>query len=78
MKPRHLIPALACALLIAYPLSAGPAAWACFRYNPPKNPPALVAFYRPLAVLCERVPFISQVMSRYLELWIRPKTVFSE
>ena len=70
MKPRHLIPALCCVLLIGYPLSLGPAAWMCARSKPPKNPPVLVAFYHPLAVLSQRVPWIDEALVRYLELWL--------
>jgi hypothetical protein len=70
MKPRHLVPALGLVLFIAYPLSIGPAAWICYRHYPPKEPPALTAFYTPLAAACRQIPWLDDVMGRYISLWV--------
>jgi len=70
MKPRHLIPAVLCALLIGYPLSLGPAA-RFIRLNYPYVPaPKWVVVYTPLQRICEHVPPLDDAMRWYVGLWL--------
>jgi hypothetical protein len=69
MKPRQLLPALGF-LLIAYPLSIGPAAWISYRHYSPPEPPAFTTFYTPLAAACKQIPWLDDAMERYISLWV--------
>jgi hypothetical protein len=79
MKPRHLVGALFCALLLAYSLSVGPvAAWymnAPFRSNYHRDGLELelhkmTNFYAPILWLKDRVPPLQSALSYYVRLWV--------
>jgi len=53
-----------CILLLAYPLSAGPAVW--LEIKVPATQPTVEALYKPLSTLCERCPPLQQAMFFYL------------
>lgn len=72
MKPRYLISALLGALLIAYPLSVGPAWWLLQHSGraPERYLPGLLLIYKPLSVLSDHVPVLQSFMMWYVRLWI--------
>jgi len=74
MKPRHLIPALLCALMIAYPLSEGPVKRF---YMDPENfgvPLSVWNFYNPVDEACLSCPiFFQRVHFWHLDLWMPPR-----
>jgi hypothetical protein len=74
MKPRHLIPALLCALLLAYPLSFGP--YARYRLGKPATPAFFVNFYRPLVQACLRFRWCGDLMDSYLNFWVPERRSF--
>jgi hypothetical protein len=71
LKPRHLIPAILLALLIAYPLSAGPAGGFYFAKGPP-YPSWVVTFYQPLTWATSQAKCLTDAYDWYLDLWERP------
>jgi hypothetical protein len=72
MKPRHLIPALLCIVLLSYPLSIGPVA----RMDQARHPKVwattdgVKAFYGPLLWLVERVPKGAEILNWYIGQWL--------
>ena len=56
MKPRHLIAAVICVLLLAYPLSTGPVVMALHKNHLAKTPPDWVVKALGLNHLTERPP----------------------
>jgi hypothetical protein len=71
MKPRHLIPAILLALLLAYPLSLGPVVRWYWQHPKGKYYSTIEAFYRPLAFFCDHVPLAAKAMDQYVELWVQ-------
>jgi hypothetical protein len=72
MKPRHLISGILLALLLAYPLSLGPAVKWTRRHPETQYHRTIVAFYLPLSFICVHVPLARKVMERYVALWAGP------
>jgi len=74
MKPRHLIPALLCALLIAYPLSVGPVMMSFERDNPSVSGLLRIRhFYFPLIWASEHCQPIGDSLEWYVRLWASGK-----
>jgi len=76
MKTRHLIPALLCALLIAYPLSIGPVD--SFYYKRERFPSWVGTLYFPLNWACAHSETLKGLYEWYIELWMNrahPKIV---
>jgi len=69
MKPRHLIPALLCALLIVYPLSVGPVGMLYNRHYPRGSVPTWAWIYKPLEWACDHSGAFSGNVDWYLKLW---------
>jgi hypothetical protein len=70
MKPRHLIPAILLALLIAYPLSAGPVSG--YYFNHKRQQPAwLDTFYEPLMWATSQSEWLVVPYNWYIVLWER-------
>lgn len=67
------VPAIACALVMIltfYPFSIGPATWIDNRFEIPHPVrETLVAFYSPIAWLCEECDPIEKAIGWYLDLW---------
>lgn len=74
MKPRHVIPAILLAMLVAYPLSVGPVArW--YRFHSDGRVPLLQtmphwarAIYSPLEVARSHSWFLDSAVECYVEL----------
>jgi hypothetical protein len=77
MKPRHL-PAMLCALLIAYPLSIGPVARFYFRNHRSTDWPDWVrVFYSPLFDLSDSSKSFGDGFYRYLDWWVPPEKLYA-
>jgi hypothetical protein len=69
MKQRYPIPALLCALLVAYPLSLGPVAMLYVGGEPPK---LLLDLYVPLNWVVRHSPeTLQETYTWYMELWLQ-------
>jgi len=80
MKPRHLIPALLCALLIGYPLSLGPVARIDVMTHPVGfmgSTAAFQAYYAPMMWINPRSPFLRHLLNGYVNLWLPSEIVHS-
>lgn len=70
MKPRHLIPALLCALLVGYPLSIGPVGWWYHKhYARGSTPPGWVVIYGPLDWAVDHSTTLGKAMDWYGQMW---------
>lgn len=71
MKPRYFFPAMFFLLLVAYPLSVGPAARIHYATNP-NGPPsaAFSAFYAPLNWTRRQWPSLDRALWWYTFQWI--------
>ena len=70
MKPRHLIPAVLCALLVAYPLSEGPLTFMYYKSGS-VAPGWMQGFYSPLDWLCEQSETFNRFYSWYMMIWYK-------
>jgi hypothetical protein len=70
MKPRHLILALICGLLLGYPLSMGPVVRANLAKHHGPYTPVQEKFYAPVFWLASNSPAFGKCLDWYFHLWI--------